>query len=263
MNMKKILVPISFSQTSRNALVNAHSFAKPYGATLSLLHCYPAQAYNRSYDFGEEDYDLGVRKMLVAFYKECIGGSDYMRYELITARGSISDAVTKISPEYDLLMMSRRTESKLTADGYFSDKLFFISTRARCPVLITSNNRKDFTFRSPLNIWHIERNEEEKRLVQDGLSRLGIDSDSIITKSLKQQRFVSNFWKIITTYTKTHDANLLKVLPQSYDEEHIDLLILVNRMKGMFEIFMKDEAFQIISQLDMPILILQPDHVNK
>lgn len=154
------------------------------------------------------------------------------------------------------MVMSRKTGFKAISNKFFSDKLFYCFTKALCPVLITSTSQTDFSFHKGMNIWHIQRHDLEKEIVHSGVRLFGIDPTSISIKSLAQWSFISDFWKSIVTYTKNHDKELIKSLSGFYNKESNGLLILVNRMKGMFEIFLKDEAFQIISQYDIPILIL-------
>jgi hypothetical protein len=260
--MNKILVPISFSKTSKNALVHAFSVARQFGATLSLLHCYPSEAYNRKYKFGKDDYDTGIRQMLITFFNECIENKNHP-YKIITYSGSLSGIISKISPQYDLLIMSRKTGFQTPSNRYFSDKLNYITTQALCPVLITTTKQEDFSFHNLNNIWHIQRNETERNIVLDESGKFGIKPTLIITKSLAQKKFVSAFWENIVTFTKSHDTILLKAISKSYHDEQIDLVLLVNRIKGMFELFVKDEAFQIISQFDIPILIFQHKMTEK
>lgn len=255
--MKKILVPISFSEKSQNALTHAYAIAKQYDVKLDLLHCYPQEDYNREYDFGIENYDKGIRRMLVDFYNQCLKPTEKPKINIITHSGSVSDIIYKISPQYDLVVMKREIGPMQKSNSYFSDKLFYISSKSGCPVLITSTSQKDFSFHKISNIWHIKRKETESKIVQDELVNFGIDSNIVVTKSLVQENFVSIFWKNIITYSKTHNKSLLKDISQSFEEEQIDLLILVNHLKGMFELFMKYDAFQIISQFDIPILIFQ------
>lgn len=255
--MKKILVPISFSETSKNALIWAYTIAAKYKSTIHLLHCYPLHEYDRVYDFKGGDYDKGIRKMLLEFYNESIENDGTQEFKLITSSSSVSEVVAQISSQYNFLVLSRKFGFEGKKNNYLSDKIYYISTKALCPVFITSMNQKEFFFEEAKNIWHIQRNELEKDVINNEISHFGIDPNKIETKSLTQKNFTSNFWKNVVEYTKNHDDALLNIISKSYEEEQIDLLILVNRMKGQFSFFLKDEAFQIISQFDVPILIFQ------
>jgi hypothetical protein len=79
----------------------------------------------------------------------------------------------------------------------------------------------------------------------------------VISKSLEQETFTSEFWSNIVSYSKKQGDSQLKKICESFNGENIDLLILVNHRTGMFEKFLKDNTFQIMSQFDIPILILQ------
>lgn len=255
--MKRILVPVSFSETSKNALVHAFSIAKEFSAKLSLLYCSPTYEYAREYDFGEEDYETGIREKLSEFYEDCIeNGKDYL-YSRIACFGSVSDFSHRKGPEFDLLVMSRKIGFESRSNSWFGDKLHTISLEALCPVLITSTQPHGFSFQKAVSIWHFQRNLSENELVRDRVLSLGIDPKLVVTKSLQQDSFISLFWQNVVAYSKSHNEGLLKEISSSFDREKIDLLIIVNNRKGMFEKFLKDDVFQIISQFDIPILILQ------
>ena len=255
--MKNILVPISFSETSKNALFYANLIAKQYGATLSLMHCYSGLEYNREYDFGKLGYAEGIRQMLEDFYTKNIDSLEQRPLKLLACEGSVSDNVSEISHKYELLVLSRRTGNLSKSNLRFSDKLFYLTTKSPCPVLLLPSKRGDFSFSEVKNIWHIQRKDIEVDLIKQQLLKLKIDSNLVISKSLQQKSFTSAFWRNIVNYTKTRDDSQLNKISESFASEQIDLLILVNHRTGMFENFLKDDIFQIISQFDIPILVLQ------
>lgn len=63
--MKKVLVPISFSASSENALRQAVSIFDK--GKLTLLNVYPTQTYSREYDFGKKKCSVGIREKLRTF----------------------------------------------------------------------------------------------------------------------------------------------------------------------------------------------------
>lgn len=252
--MKNILVPISFSETSKNALVNASQIAKESGATLHLLHCYAEQEYNRKYDFGGDDYAEGIENMLIDFYAST---GDQQAYELLTYTGPVSDTISKISHNFDLLVLSRKTGFLASSNKWFSDKIMYFTSRSACPVLLLSSQKTIGSFADMKEIWHLNRKDKEEKLITRELRAMKIDPQSVVSKSLQQVSFASAFWKNIVKYSKTHDDKLLPKITECYTDEHIDLVILVNHKKGIFERFIKDDIFQIISQFDIPILVLQ------
>lgn len=254
--MKRILVPITFSETTKKALKHAHLVAKEYGAILSLLHCYPHETYNREYQFKRESYDQGIKRMLTEFYDECIPGGEDHKYRLIAYEGPVSEFVAERSDQYDLLVMSRETGALHKRNSWFNDKLGYISSKSLCPVLITAAKPDSFSLREARSIWHIKRRDSETQLVNDHLRGLRIDPSLVAAKTMQQNTYISAFWRNIVAYSQTHDHHLLKDISSTFEKEKIDLVITVNHRKGLFEGFLKADAFQLISQFEIPILIL-------
>ena len=255
--MKNILVPISFSETSINALHHASIIAKEHGATLTLLHCYAAQEYNRVYEFKGMDYEEGVKKMLKTFFNENIQHNETITLKFIAYPGSVSNVISTISAQYGLLVLSKKIALRKEANRWISEKIFYSTINSNCPVLILPNERGAYSFSNIKTIWHIERNSNELGLIQRVLSKLKIDSAKIITKTLEQKTFVSEFWQNIVNFSKSHDRKLLDKISTQYDDEEIDLLVVINHRKSIFEKFLKDDAFTIICQYDIPLLVLQ------
>jgi hypothetical protein len=255
--MKNILVPISFSESSKQALQYACSIAKQYGSTLSLLHCYPVQKYNRIYEFGKDDYDQGIKKMLLSFYKENSIGFDKLNLKLLAIPGPVSEYVEKNGHHFQLLIMTRKTEFHNQTNQWFHDKIFYITVKSNCPVLLLSNQSNDVSYGGIKNIWHIQRMENELEIIKVKFNKLGIKSSLVVSKSIQQKSFTSLFWQKIVAFSKTHNTALLSEIAVAFKSENIDLLVLINHKKGLFEQFLKDDVFQIISQFAIPILVLQ------
>lgn len=255
--MDRILIPISFSETSKNALQCSNLIAKQYGATLSLMHCYSGYQYNREYDFGALDYDEGIKKMLLDFYTKNIERIERQPLRLLGYEGSVSNKISEISHKYELLVLSRRKGYLSKSDMWFSDKLFYLTTKSSCPVLLIPCQRDVFSFPEVKNIWHIQRKDIEGDLIKRQLLKLRIDPNLVLSKSLQQESFTSAFWRNIVNYTQNQNVSQLNKILETFEGEHIDLLILVNHGTGMFENFLKGDTFRIISQFDIPILVLQ------
>ena len=255
--MKNILVPISFSESSTNALCHANLIAKQNGATLSLMHCYPALEYNREYDFGKLSYDAGIKQMLLDFYKKNIKSRDRLPIKLIVSPGSFSNIISEISHNYELIVLSKKLDSLSKSNMWFNDKLFYFITISLCPVLLLPSKRDNFSFSEFKNIWHIQRRDIELDMIKPQLLNINNDSNLVTSKSLKQDNYTSALWRNIVKYNKTHDDSQLNKIYNLIESEHLDLLILVKHKTGMFEKFIKDDTFQIINQFDIPILVLQ------
>jgi nucleotide-binding universal stress UspA family protein len=242
--MKRILVPISFSRASQNSLCQAALvFSK---VQLTLLHVYPLQQYSRKYDFGKKNYAEGIREKLWEFYLQHIEHPD-KKTSLLTQAGSISEVVDQISDRYDLMVMSRK--------GPFTDKKLFITTMARCPVLIMPITDTPFNFENCEHIWHIKQKETETEVVLGGTTKLGINPAKMEVKSLGQTSFLSTFWKNIVEYEKSHDKKLIEKIDNAHDEEPIDLIVLVDNEKSVFTNFFKSDVIHLFCKYDIPILV--------
>lgn len=261
--MKNILVPISFSETSKTALKQAELISKQYSAQLSLLHCYPVHTYNRTFDFGKLSYDQGINQMLKDFYLETIGDVENKPINRLSFEGPVSDVIRKISHAYDLLTLARKTGFHSHSNKWFSDKLFYLTSKSLCPVLLLPSKRDSFSFSNIRKIWHIKRRDVEPALLRRKISSLKINPESLLEKSLEQKSFSSNFWRSIVNFSNTQNKDQLVKISESFADEDIDLLILVNHGQGLFEGYLKDDVFQIVSQFDIPILVLHAKHKAK
>jgi hypothetical protein len=249
--MKRILVPVSFSKASQNSLRHAAVvFSK---VQLTLLHVYPIQEYGRRYDFGEKKYENAIREKLQEFYLHHMEHTD-KRTLLLTQAGSISNVVDETSDRYDLMVMSRK-EHHSKSKGDFSDKKLFITTMARCPVLIMPSTDTPFNFENCEHIWHIKRRETETEIVQKGVKKMGINPTKMEVKSLEQSSFLSDFWRNIVAYEKSHDEKLIKKIDEAHEKEPIDLIVLVDNEKSVFTNFFKSDVIHLFCKYDTPILV--------
>lgn len=250
--MKKILIPISFSKASANSL--QHAYELDPEAQLTLLHCYPVQSYSRRYDFGQQDYNAGIKEKLARFYAQHLEQASG-KVKFLSRVGAVSDVVRQISGQYDLMVMSRKAHPKRKS-GYFSEKQLFIIARATCPVLILPVNETPFQFNTCQHIWHIQRRDNEGEIVAKGISRLGIQVGRMETKSITQQSFLSAFWKNLMAYESTHDRKLLNAIDQAHETEPIDLIVLVDHEQSVFINFLKSDTIRIFCKYEIPILAL-------
>ncbi|NNF35299.1 MAG: universal stress protein [Saprospiraceae bacterium] len=251
--MKKILIPISFNEESVNSIIKASALFEQ--VELTLLHCYPVRGYNREYDFGDQDYEEGLRNMLREFYLKHRVDSK-LKIKLILRPGNVSEIISSISQLFDLIVISRK-ELKVKDGLWYSDKVFYIASMAKCPVLLLPSRSDKFSFKNCNVIWHIKRKEIESDVLNNDLPKININPSSVIVKSLEQSRFKSSFWKAIISYSKNHDERLLRIIKESQISEKIDLILLISHSKGAFQEFMKSEIIQLINQVNIPLLIFQ------
>ena len=155
--MKKLLSPVSFSEISQTTIKQASFIVNQLNANLELLHCYPIQEYNRAFHFDNPDYESGIKQKLIDFTKSCISEVDEQKIKFIAFPGAVSEVISRISQEYDLLVLSRKIGFESQKNHWLSDKLFYIISKSLTQVLILTPNRNTFTFKNVKEIWHINR----------------------------------------------------------------------------------------------------------
>jgi len=249
--MKRILVPVSFSKSSSNAL--HHAVALYDKSSLTLLNMYPVQEYGRKYNFGKKKYAIGIREKLSAFYNKHVK-APHVKATFLAFAGTTSQAIDQMSSLYDLMVMSRKKHPS-KKNGYFSDKKLFITTKAHCPVLIMPITSTSFSLKDSQRIWHIKRRATESEVVALGLKKLSIKPESLEVKSLRQTNFLSAFWKNIVAYENSHDKKLLKKIDDAYDSKSIDLIIVVDNEPSIFTSFFKGDVLRLFCKYDIPILV--------
>jgi len=253
--LKKILVPISFSKHSTIALQQAYSLAVQHNSILYLLHCCPAEHYNRPFDFGKQAYEDGIKNMLTDLFKQCSINNDKIDFQTIIAEGPVSHVLEKISISYNLIVMCRNVEKQSNTIVKLSDKLTYIISHSKCPVLLTHNYLQDFSFKNASKVWHIERKENEKEFIHSKLAKLGLTEKAITTKSIAQEKYSSSFWRNIINFSKSHNKSLLIKITESYKEEEIELIVFVMHQTNLFEQFIKNDIFSLLCQYQIPFII--------
>lgn len=140
MKIDKILVPVDFSDHSRRALETGAEFAKSFGATVHLLHCYQVPPVGVS-PYGvvvPESFDREVREAAARMANEWREKLDAagVKSEVSLSAGSPALAISEAAKELgvDLIIMGTRGLS-----GFKHMLLGSVAERtlrtAPCPVL--------------------------------------------------------------------------------------------------------------------------------
>ena len=253
--MKNILIPISFSEASNSALVQAKLIAAHYHSTLTLVHCYSNKEYNRPYDFKGETYTDGIRRMLSEFYQKTIDSKTNLKSKFVTYEGSLADYVESGSHQYDMIILVRKGGANNKGSSMLTHKMLQLTSKSKCPILVGLLGGSHFKMSDIRSIWHIKRRDGESELIKKAMSSYGLSKSQIVEKSLDQKTFKSNFWKKIVALRKNSISSSIHEIAQLFAEEQIDLLVLVYYNTGLFEHFIDDKAVKTLSLLDVPLLI--------
>jgi len=154
--MKKILVPIDFSPSAKNALLVAAEIAYKSGATLEMLHVNLAAIYNAPFseyvavtEFEVEDrqYDESAASVLENLKSELLAMPTYSNLDIKTRveEGYLHSTVRNVANEddVDLVVMGTKGSSGMGEFLLGSNTEKVIRT-APCPVLAVPENAHQF-----------------------------------------------------------------------------------------------------------------------
>lgn len=137
----RILVPVDFSDHSREALRHAHEWAALYGAEIDVLHVVQEDLHPAFYVGGvksiydvEPNLDEKVKSKLTEFVEDVLGAGQGVRAHVRTgsAPSSISDFVTENETDLVVLSTHGRTGMKRFFMGSVAEK---VVRHVPCPVL--------------------------------------------------------------------------------------------------------------------------------
>ncbi len=248
----RILVPIDFGSTTKDVLRYAASLHDRFGSKLTLLHCYDDRVYNRKYDFGHKPYQIGIVDMLAGLASElALPGLTEAKY--LAVPGSAVETIAKLSARYQLIVQVGHRYGS-TWQRFLGSHTSYIASTAKCPVLIIP---PDTEYRPWLNVWHINRGANEAEIIERFLDSFGIEKEALQVKSFQQQEFTSSFWRSAVNYVTNPSSRIKRFLEQSFEEDPIDLMLLVSHDRALFQKFLKDELKQVIFSFGVPLLIFQ------
>lgn len=246
--MNRILVPVNFSTACENTLRFAHDMANTLGVGIDLLYCFPVRAYNRIYDFGKQEYSLGIKEMLSRFFQDNLPNSQ-LTPDLYAKPGSVVENIAAMSAEYQLVLISSSTFSE-KAKKWLGSRASGIASTAHCPVLIVPPTAH---YRNWEKIWHIKR--RDKVVLTHKLNKLKIPPKLVQEKTLQQKTFTSAIWQKIVAYSNKPKESLPQAVKTNEFEEEVHLIILVCHQKESFLQFLRADAMQFIFQFPVPVLI--------
>ena len=140
-SMDRILVPVDFSDYSREALRHAHEWAALYGAQIDVLHVVVDDLHPAFYVGGvtsvydvEPDLDDKVKAKLDAFVQEVLGSADGVMAHVRT--GSAPSAITEFVEEKAVDLVSLSTHGRTGMERFFLGSVAEKVVRhVSCPVL--------------------------------------------------------------------------------------------------------------------------------
>jgi nucleotide-binding universal stress UspA family protein len=146
--LKKILVPIDFSDCSKKALQYAVPFAKQFNASMIFLHVVPIHyALGREAEFAgtpiEEDSQNKIRDQLTTLVQDIAPGEIPMKIEV--RRGAPSVEIVNVAKKMDVDVIVMSTHGHTgRIHAFIGSVAGDIVRLAPCPVLVVRENEHEF-----------------------------------------------------------------------------------------------------------------------
>jgi universal stress protein A len=151
--IKRILVPLDFSDCSKKALRYALALARQHGAALDLLYVLPTLPYGSGeygvFDYGklQEDMKASAEMKLAKTLSEEIGQCPSVRAGSIlrigTAAREIVDVARTLPADLIVIATHGRTGLKHVLLGSVAEQ---VVRHAPCPVLVVREREHEFVF---------------------------------------------------------------------------------------------------------------------
>ena len=276
--MKKILVPTDFSKTSHNAFLYAREMAKELGAAIKVVHLYngtfqPNQPYVLKAGMGrKETLESHLNEFVYDALEENGGGitaKTKIMAEAISAL-NMTNALVNLTKDPEVLMVIMGTTGEHDVlekiVGSFSTT---IAQKAYCPVLMIPKGKKFEPFKSILFASNFESADDE--MLEDIMYFANIFRSTLHFIHVKEKN--DNYEKVSEDvifekiFEKGDPAfafnmatiesdSVVKGLNQYAEENHIDLVVLVNRDRDFISTLMRKSITQrmgLYTQLPMMV----------
>ncbi|CAG5002499.1 hypothetical protein DYBT9275_02906 [Dyadobacter sp. CECT 9275] len=271
--MKKILVPIDFSENAQKAIKAAETIASKTGAALSILHTY--QPYVADISIPATVSSLPVYEELENSYKqqldEYVAEAQALGYqaEAVWESDGIHTAILRQAKNTnaDLIVLGR------TGKGSFMDKLIGsaatgIATDAPCPVLVIPPDAATTDFKQVVYATQLEYEETDiLRQVIQLAELLGAKLTFIKISSLEQpniqpdnqyiEQMTAEFNIPASDIVIRTGGGVLDGIENYCKEVNADLLIVSTRERGFWEQFIINPSVtrKLVVETHVPLLV--------
>lgn len=271
--MKKILVPIDFSENAQKALSFAIRIANKTKARLLVLYVY--HPYINNIALPEYIGSLEIYRELEASYREkldeavALARLNGVHAEGIWETGGTQPAILDQAQknQVDLIVMGR------TGEGGFLDKLLgsnsaAIASDADCPVLVVPPMAAEADLKNIVYATQLEFDEKPVLAQAIGLARqlkahitfLKINSDQQLNIQSDTQyvREIKAYFGIPSEDIVVRDANSVQEGLQTYCHQvRADMLILCKRDKNLLQLLLNGPglARKLALATDIPLLV--------
>lgn len=277
--MLKILIPTDFSGNAMNAIRYALELFKYERCEFSILHAFADEVYDNRTILTRalfEEYKEVIKKQsdkqlqeILLIIKE-ISPNPRHQYEIVSKFGNLIDEVNDLvdKENIDIVVMGTRGSSNARSMDFGSNTLQ-VMKYVKCPVLAIPKGYKEINLQKilfPTN-YQLPYKQRELKLVST-LAKcftaeiIFLHISNFPKLSFRQQdnvEYIKNIMKEAKIkFLDAKGEDLIKVIDQKIEEEHIDMLVMVNSRKSYLESLLYPSTVQKIGlQIQIPFLVLQ------
>lgn len=278
--MKKILIPIDFSNNSHNAYLFARNLAEFLGAELTAVHVFSHKflEVDPIKEEGIEEKAERLQKQLEVFTNQFPDSGEVTSQlklkRLVSYSFSVIKQLIDYSVDYDLVIMGTRKDHPIV-EKILGSVSSGVAQEAHSPVLLVPKGANFNGFNKMIYASNWE--SAKKKLVNElinwaSLFKTEIDFVHISRdyefkdfEKVKQEilAILDEGGKINFTYTfiDKAESSTLRGLNRYATEKQVDLIILGNRQKRFWQnIFGKSLTKEMAVDLNIPVLVF---HLEK
>ena len=277
--MKKILVPIDFSENAINAINYALALFKDELCKFYILNAYQEDIYLSNPPITKEVIKEVIRtvgkdsqlqlKNTLKLIKKLSPNSKHV-FKILSANNILVDEADKVVEEKDIDLIIMGTRGKTNdKERTFGSHTLQVLKYVKCPVLVIPEG---YTYKEPNHILFATDYSMPYQLRElELLNEIAFDNSSIIdilyisddnNLSLRQeanQSFIKENLRNKKVHFKiTKDKNITKEIYSYIENYETEILVMINRRHSFLEnILFQDNVDKISLSIDIPFLALQ------
>ncbi|MBR9833195.1 universal stress protein [bacterium] len=275
--IKKILIPIDFSETSLLALDHATHLAKIEGSKVVLIHVLKSGSYSNilpSLTSGGEGVELrdeiSSRMNQIGSKFKADTGVDY---EIVLAEGNVASQVVDTANELDIDLIMMGTHGVSGFQEFFmGSNAYRVVTAAMCPVLTVQSNTKELGAKRILLPLDSSPHTRDKVRYAVAMAK-AFDSEilirALITPNHEEEKNIFNL-KVQQTeelfasqgikYSSDfiYGDDIAEMTLAEAKKENIDLIIIMTEQEASTGLFMGQYAQRIVNHSRIPVLAITP-----
>ncbi len=276
--MRNILVPIDFSQCSRDAFLYAKGLADTLGFSIKLVHVY----------IGNLNTDASINLNSVKSREEAIlkKMQDFVKVNLeksnnsnvLTQQKIETEAIVGLSATHEIVELTKDEDDiamvviGTTGDGNMMERMFgsvssSVAQRSHCPVILVP---KGSEFKKYENVLYASNYESADENLLDQI----VDFGKIFNATMHFVHVEENdnyetvedtiFYKLFEKGDPSFSFNIVNIknrsvlsgLNQYADENNVDLIVLVNRQRNYLEnIFQLSLTKRMAKASKLPVMV--------